>query len=146
MKQSIVLVSFFAAASCLAACNTRKDGAAEGSSAQAAAIPEVTIPQVAEILKAKSGTVVDANGEDTRKEYGVIPGAILLSNNKTFAMTELPADKNTKLVFYCGGVSCRASDSAAERAAENGYKQVSVLREGIKGWKKSGQATDTPRT
>jgi rhodanese-related sulfurtransferase len=146
MTRSILLVPFLAVVALSTACNSKKEGAAEGSSAKASDITVVSVPDVAKILQDKSGTVVDANGEDTRKEYGVIPGAVLLSNNKTFAMSELPADKSTKLVFYCGGVACRASDTAAERAAENGYKQVSVLREGIKGWKAAGQTTSLPST
>jgi hypothetical protein len=33
---------------------------------------------------------------------GVIPGALVLSSwNKFGLVTELPKDKNTKLVFYC---------------------------------------------
>ena len=112
----------------------------------APSIHEVKIAEVARILKDKSGVVLDANGEETRREFGVIPGALLLSSHKNFALSELPRDKGTNLVFYCGGTQCRASDAAAGRAAENGYSHVSVLRDGIRGWKNAGQATDTPRS
>jgi hypothetical protein len=32
---------------------------------------------------------------------GVVPGAILVTDDESYAATELPADKTTKLVFYC---------------------------------------------
>jgi rhodanese-related sulfurtransferase len=114
--------------------------------AQPAQVREVTIPEVSSFIKEKSAVVVDANGTDTRKEYGIIPGAVLLSNNQSYSLTELPSDKAKKLVFYCGGTMCRASDKAAAKAASAGYKDVNVLRDGIKGWKSSGQPTDTLRS
>jgi rhodanese-related sulfurtransferase len=109
-------------------------------------IREVKITEVAQILKEKNGVVVDANGEETRREFGVIPGALLLTSHKDYSLSELPQDKSTNLVFYCGGTQCRASDAAAGRAAGSGYSHVSVLRDGIRGWKSAGQATETPRS
>jgi len=84
---------------------------------------------------------LDANDSDTRKEYGVVPGAILLASHQEYPLTVLPAAKTDKLVFYCGGTQCRASDKAALRAASAGYSDVSVMRAGIRGWKDAGQAT-----
>ena len=91
-------------------------------------------------MKNKSASVFDANDADTRKEYGVVPGAVLLSG-KDYPLSTLPASKADKLVFYCGGTQCRASDQAAKRAAGAGYSDVSVMRAGIRGWKDAGQAT-----
>ena len=71
--------------------------------------------------KERTATVVDANGSETRQQYGVIPGAVLLTNHREFALSELPAAKSNKLVFYCGGTMCRASDKAASRAVAAGY-------------------------
>jgi rhodanese-related sulfurtransferase len=110
------------------------------------ALPETPIATVAELVKTKSGVVVDANDSKTRQEYGTVPGALLLSDHKSFAFSELPANKAEKLVFYCGGVKCRASDAAATRAASAGYSNVSVMREGIRGWKSAGQPTEQPRS
>jgi rhodanese-related sulfurtransferase len=103
-------------------------------------IAEVTVSDVQQFVKNKSATVFDANDPDTRKEYGVVPGAVLLSG-KEYALSTLPASKADKLVFYCGGTQCRASDKAAMRAASAGYSDVSVMRAGIRGWKDAGQAT-----
>jgi len=46
--------------------------------------------------------VYDANHPSTRERFGVIQGAHLLSSYDNYNVAkELPADKNTKLVFYC---------------------------------------------
>ncbi|HVA83825.1 MAG TPA: hypothetical protein VNF28_02900 [Candidatus Binataceae bacterium] len=46
--------------------------------------------------------IVDANLERTRDQYGVIPGARLLTSYDDYDVaTELPPAKNAKLVFYC---------------------------------------------
>ena len=101
----------------------------------------MTVTDVQRFVKDKSATILDANDGDTRKEYGVVPGAVLLSG-KDYPLSSLPASKTDKLVFYCGGTQCRASDKAAERAASAGYADVSVMRAGIRGWRDAGQATN----
>lgn len=55
-------------------------------------------------------------------------------------LDELPADRNTKLVFYCGGLKCDLSSKAAALAVEQGYTDVSVFREGMPAWKKAGKS------
>lgn len=113
---------------------------------KASIVPELTkatIGQVIEWSKAKTATMVDVNDAETRGKFGVIPGAVLLSSSSEYKLTELPADKASKLVFYCANASCKASDAAARRAQDAGYT-VAVLQEGIMGWKKAGQATAKP--
>ncbi len=73
------------------------------SSKHEANLPEMTVDQVAAGLEAKQLTPVDCNGDKTRKKHGVLPGAILIADEETFTAADLPADKTTKLVFYCGG-------------------------------------------
>jgi rhodanese-related sulfurtransferase len=109
-------------------------------SIEAKAVPEVTVAQVASFTKDKSATIYDANDRDTRQEYGVVPGAVLLAGHD-YPLSTLPATKSDKLVFYCGGTQCRASDAAATRAAKAGYSDVSVMRAGIRGWKEAGMPT-----
>ncbi|MDQ3336409.1 MAG: hypothetical protein M4D80_14675 [Myxococcota bacterium] len=65
-------------------------------------LPEISIADVAAGLEAKQLTVVDCNSEKTRKKVGILPGAVLI-DDETFTASELPSDKSTKLVFYCGG-------------------------------------------
>lgn len=121
--------------------------ACEGDHMAKAAEPQkATVAQVAEWTKAKKAIPVDANGKQTRDTQGVIPGAVLLTSSSAYAVTELPADKNSKLVFYCASQKCTASHAAAKRALENGYTDVAVLPDGITGWKSAGQPTAKPNS
>lgn len=51
---------------------------------------------------------------------------------------KLPNDKQRKLVFYCESELCLRSYKAAEKALKHGYTDVSVLKDGLPGWKKAG--------
>jgi hypothetical protein len=64
-------------------------------------LPTMTVDDVDKALAANEVTAVDCNGDRTRKKLGVVPGAILLSDEEEFGASELPADKTRKLVFYC---------------------------------------------
>jgi rhodanese-related sulfurtransferase len=109
-----------------------------------AAFDKLAVDAVASLLEAKKAVAVDANGADTRKEYGTLPGAVLLSSARTFEAGELPADKSTELVFYCGSEQCNAAPKAATRAKELGYTAVKVMPEGIRGWVASGKSVSKP--
>jgi len=90
----------------------------------------------------QSGAVaVDANSDSTREKNGTVPNAIILTSSYKYDLAQLPEDKSKDLIFYCSNTSCTASDSAAERASTNGYKNVHIMREGIKGWKDAGKPT-----
>ena len=79
--------------------------------------------------------IYDANFPDTRERLGVVDGAHLLSSYDNYKVAkELPADKNAPLVFYCYDKRCMASHFAARRAIAAGYKNVSVMSDGIVGW------------
>jgi rhodanese-related sulfurtransferase len=100
---------------------------------------------VAALKSPQAPSVFDANNKDTREKYGSIPGAVLLPNYKKFSTKKLlPADKSKALVFYCANPMCMASHEAAERAFKAGYKDVSVMTDGIKGWKEAGQPVVMP--
>jgi len=130
-----LIVPLFVAAVALPACQSHS-GKSGGDS-----VKIVSVPDVARFVEDKSAAIYDANGAETRQKYGVVPGAVLLSNHKEYPLSELPPEKSKPLVFYCGGTACRASDTAAERAAGAGYTNVNVMREGIKGWASAGQRT-----
>lgn len=108
-------------------------------------VKTITVADLVRLQKEKKAEVVDVNTSETRTKFGVIPGATLLSSaSKYDPAKELPATKDTPLIFYCANTKCQASHVAAERALENGYKDVSVLPDGIMGWKQSGQKTKVP--
>ena len=104
--------------------------------------PALTVGQLATELKsADPPRLYDANGDRTRREYGVIPGAVLLPSSREYALALLPESKTAHLVFYCASSWCGAAETAAERAERAGYTLVSVLPDGIKGWKEAGMPT-----
>ena len=127
---SVVLAAPVAAFAC--------DG--EGHTAELAP-KKVTIPELAKLSSAKQATILDANDNAFRAKNGIIPGAILLTSSSEFALAELPAAKDTKIVFYCASDKCGASHGAAQKALNAGYTDVSVLPDGLSGWKKAGQKT-----
>jgi hypothetical protein len=96
----------FAAALALAGvsgCAKDKSGAAGEKAEKAGEAPNLSIDEVEKGLADKSLVAVDCNGDKTRKKLGVLPGAILLADEEAFVASDLPADKATKLVFYCSG-------------------------------------------
>lgn len=99
-------------------------------------IAEVSVANVQVMVNAKPVKVVvlDANNEQARAEAGMVPGALKLSSYNQYNLTELPADKNITLVFYCYNSYCQASHMAAARALQAGYKDVRVMKAGIVGW------------
>jgi rhodanese-related sulfurtransferase len=106
----------------------------------------IHVTDLATALKSSQPPAVfDANNADTRAKYGVIPGAVLLPNYKKFSVKKtLPADKDKAVVFYCANPKCMASHGAAEKAVKAGYHNVSVMADGIMGWKDAGQPISTP--
>jgi len=53
----------------------------------------------------------------------------------------LPANKDLRLIFYCGGVSCGLSHKSAQIARSLGYRTVQVFTAGEPGWKKAEHYT-----
>ena len=99
-------------------------------------INEISVKEVKHFIdtKAKNVAILDANNVEARKDAGVVPGAILLTSYNQYAVSELPKDKSTTLVFYCYNSYCQASHAAAQRAIDAGYKDVKVMKAGIEGW------------
>jgi rhodanese-related sulfurtransferase len=99
-------------------------------------VTEVSVSSVQAFVSdhATNVAIFDANDEDTRNKKGTVPGAIKLSSYNEYALSELPSNKATTLIFYCYNTLCPASHMAAERAVEAGYKDVRVMKAGIIGW------------
>lgn len=81
-------------------------------------------------------TVVDARPKRTKYDKGHIPTAISIPDSQFDKMTgQLPADKKTQLVFYCGGYHCKLSHKSASKAIALGYTNVKVFSAGYPAWK-----------
>jgi rhodanese-related sulfurtransferase len=118
-----------------------RETGADPANAGSSQIGVMSVEQLEQALAGGACAVLDANQRPVRIRNGTIPGARLLSHYQDYDLGELPADKHSKLVFYCANEMCRASDAAAERALVAGYTDVHVLRAGIMGWSRAGKAT-----
>lgn len=137
--RTLLLASLLGLAAIAGCSKPSSDRTAPGG--KAAAIPTITVDELAARLARGECRAVDANGDATRKRQGIIPDAVLLSDYETFLPSELPADKSKGLVFYCANEHCGASEEAAARALTAGYTDVKVLPAGIAGWAKAGKQT-----
>jgi rhodanese-related sulfurtransferase len=95
--------------------------------------PEISKVELQQAIDKKSVFVVDANGTTSYKKAHV-PTAIDFKAVKSTFAKELPADKSTPIVAYCGGPACDAWKSAAVEACKLGYTNVKHFKAGIKGW------------
>jgi rhodanese-related sulfurtransferase len=77
-------------------------------------------------------SVFDVNSSQSWVK-GHVPGAMHL-DPADFKDSDLPADKNDTLVFYCSSPICRKAPNAARRAKKLGYGDVRVMSAGISGW------------
>jgi rhodanese-related sulfurtransferase len=68
-----------------------------------------------------------------------IPGSINIDIDEL--SQKLPPSKATKLAFYCLGRQWTAAPEAAGQAAELGYNNVFVFRDGLPGWIAAGYPT-----
>ncbi|MFO0744602.1 MAG: rhodanese-like domain-containing protein [Myxococcota bacterium] len=124
-----------------AACasNPPKYSALEGESAQgestAPAFPHYEWTEVDAAVK--SGAVlVDARGPEEFAK-GHIAGAINIPAGDEAALAQLPADKATPVIFYCGGPACNASTKDAQKAKALGYQKVAEYKGGYPEWSKA---------
>jgi galactitol-specific phosphotransferase system IIC component len=79
-------------------------GGNQNAQSNVANIKKIYVLEFLRMIKDKTPgmMIFDANGERTRARFGVIPGSRLLSSADDYDVAkELPANKNTVLVFYC---------------------------------------------
>jgi len=76
---------------------------------------------------------------------GMIPTAINISDTEFDKKTgQLPADKATPLIYYCGGLECTLSDKSAEKARKLGYSNVLTYPPGYPEWEKLNGGAAVP--
>jgi rhodanese-related sulfurtransferase len=88
-----------------------------------------------QIDKKTSMVLIDSRPKRKKYDKGHIPTALSIPDSKFAKMQDqLPADKSTPLVFYCGGLKCRLSHKSAKKAVDLGYTKVKVFAEGYPAW------------
>lgn len=85
--------------------------------------------------------VIDVNSRNSWIKARV-PGATNL-DPVDYTGTDLPANKDSDLVFYCSNSMCRKAPNAARRAKRMGYSNVHVMSAGISGWLSSNFPTES---
>ena len=103
-------------------------------------IAAVSVDELDRLLAHQDCLAVDANGDATRRRMGIIPGAVLLTDD---SIDKLPPDRSKSLVFYCANEACRSSHDAAAKAFLAGYTHVKVMPAGIAGWVRAGKQTSS---
>jgi len=98
--------------------------------------PAVSADWVKKQIDKKTNMVlIDSRPKRKKYDKGHIPTALSVPDSKFAKMTaQLPADKSTPLVFYCGGLKCRLSHKSAKKAINLGYTKVNVFAEGYPAW------------
>lgn len=115
--------------------------ASPATAAETRAYTEISADEVKQLIdtKAENVVLIDANGASTYKK-GHLQGAVNLTPKQINAETlaKVAPEKDTTLVFYCGGVSCPASGKAAKAAHEAGYTNVKKFPGGLEEWQEKG--------
>lgn len=107
------------------------------ATAHDAVAPEVTLQELKALVDAKGATIIDANSAKVY-DSGHIPGAVSFAKNEKTLANQLPKDKNTLIVAYCGGPMCTAWEDPAKQAKTLGYSNIKHFKGGLKTWKDSG--------
>jgi rhodanese-related sulfurtransferase len=94
-----------------------------------------------QLIQKRAVTVIDVNSRQSWITARV-PGALNLDPTG-YSLSDLPADKEASLVFYCSNPLCRKGPNAAVRAKKVGYTNVKVMSAGINGWLSSNLPTES---
>jgi len=98
--------------------------------------PAVSADWVKKQIDQKTNLVlIDSRPKRKKYDKGHIPMALSIPDSQFAKMQDqLPAEKSTPLVFYCGGLKCRLSHKSAQKAIDLGYTKVKVFAEGYPAW------------
>ncbi|GFO56496.1 sulfur transferase selenocysteine-containing protein [Geomonas sp. Red276] len=115
--------------------------------------PEVKVPadqliSTAEVAKlaGKKGTVLADCRPSAAFLAGALPGAVSAPFDPAApALTGLPADKGTAVIFYGADSFSFESLAAAEKARKEGYTSVKIYRDGVAGWSAANALALSPR-
>ena len=94
-----------------------------------------------QLIQQRGVTVIDVNSSSSWRSARV-PGSLNL-DPATFRDGDMPADKDSALVFYCSNPFCRKAPNAARRAKSMGYRNVRVMSAGISGWLAAALPTES---
>ncbi len=95
------------------------------------------VAKYAKVPKPKGAMIIDSRPYKPKYVAGYIPTAVSIPASQFDKMTDqLPSDKGTLLIFYCGGLKCPLSHKSAFKAQALGYTNIKVYAKGFPDWKK----------
>ncbi len=105
------------------------------SMAAASDFAAVTTDEVKKFMDQKEKMVlIDARTPEEYREAHIIGAVNIPEKDFEKAAAQLPADKDTLLVFYCNGVKCGKSKRVAQKVEPLGYTAILIYKEGIPVW------------
>ncbi|MFQ6098268.1 MAG: rhodanese-like domain-containing protein [Armatimonadota bacterium] len=99
-----------------------------------------TLEAAAQAFEAGAALFVDARAAEAYAE-GHIPGAIslpLIDFDEVFAHVRERLRAAPRIITYCSGADCRASEYLGDRLVEEGFEAVEILPEGFPAWEAAG--------
>lgn len=98
-------------------------------------IPGIGLEAVKKIMEQGEQYMLVDSRPANKFADGSIPTAISIPDSK-FAERQgmLPADKNTRLIFFCSGHTCVLSHQSAAKAKALGYTNIAIAEAGYPGW------------
>ena len=104
---------------------------------------QVDFPTVHNIWKQKKAVFVDARSA-AHFRRGHIPGAINVPINRiVMHLKDLPTDKETPLITYCGSITCPNAYQLMNVLLGHGYQNVRFFPRGLRGWLSLGYPFET---
>lgn len=94
-----------------------------------------------QLVRDKLVTTIDVNSRQSWLKAHV-PGAMNL-DPVSYAASDLPANKQSHLVFYCSNPMCAKAPNAARRAKKMGYENTRVMSAGMTGWQANQLPTES---
>ena len=120
-------------------CDSKKDKGKESN----ATFKKLTTEELKKIVEAKENVVIlDARSgkwDDGKR----IAGAKSLNAESTKEDIEkVVASKDARIITYCAGTTCPASEKLAKHLRKLGYTDITEYPEGIKGWTSAGHSSE----
>lgn len=105
-------------------------------------IQAVATTYVKQLIDANEPVVIVDARPFRKAKAGRVPGALMIPDSAFDKYAGLlPANKDTPLFFYCGGLKCPLSAKSAAKAQALGYTKVALYQVGYPDWlKKTGLA------
>jgi rhodanese-related sulfurtransferase len=107
-------------------------------------LPTISPQRLHQVMRSGRVTAIDVNSRQSWLSARV-PGARNL-DPVGYSEDDLPANKDSPLVFYCSNMMCRKAPNAARRAKQMGYTHVQVMSAGITGWLSAALPTESGET